>query len=357
VYKTVKKIIMGTLPKTKRKVERQTTYGFYAIFGLVTYFIWCDLSFFGELATEENRKFNSNISVTSTKTIKLRMQDHFGQYIDLPVSRWFNRVFGISEIFWVTPNVITAMHFALACVCGRLAASASISVRRLGVLLYFVRTWLDALDGVVYRAQSKTTSYLSGWGTYGYVIDGTADVLGGVFVLIGTLYRFLKNPPYKNPEAHAKLKAKSDEESGERLLSDVDSCAEENDENYGLKRYSKGAILFTGMCFAGAVFFRSAFWDRFNQGYHELLAVRRTDILPERQAEVLNYRSTWFSLWIWKISSADAFMNYTLFAIFFGKLWRWLRFNLILTIPSMFVVILFCQLHLNQMRHILGVPK
>ena len=43
--------------------------------------------------------------------------------------------------------------------------------------------------------------------------------------------------------------------------------------------------------------------------------------IQAKQAEVLGYRSTWFSLWLWTINSADAFMNYTLFAIFFGKLW------------------------------------
>lgn len=45
------------------------------------------------------------------------------------------------------------------------------------------------------------------------------------------------------------------------------------------------------------------------------------NVFQQSQAEVLSYRSTWFSLWLWKINSADAFMNYTLFAIYFGKLW------------------------------------
>ena len=40
-----------------------------------------------------------------------------------------------------------------------------------------------------------------------------------------------------------------------------------------------------------------------------------------KQAEVLGYGSTWFSLWLWKVMSADAFMHYTLISVFFGKLW------------------------------------
>ena len=40
-----------------------------------------------------------------------------------------------------------------------------------------------------------------------------------------------------------------------------------------------------------------------------------------KQAEVLGYGSTWFSLWLWKVMSADAFMHYTLISLFFGKIW------------------------------------
>jgi len=338
----------------KRKSDRLTRYGFYAIFAFVTYFTWCDLCFFRELSTEQNLNFKTNRSVTSTNSIKLRMQDHFGQYIDLPFTKWLNSVFRISEIFWVTPNVITAMHFALACICGRLSASPHLSIRRIAVVLYFLRTMLDALDGVVYRAQNKRTSYVSGWGTYGYFIDATADTFGALFILLGTLYRFLKCPPLKKPDALVKLKAKDEEEMNEKLLYD-DSSSEENNEYHGLQRHSKTAIYITGFFFAGFIFCRSALWDHFNRVYHDLLAVPRKDILAQSQADVLSYRSTCFSLWLWKINSADAFMNYTLFAIYFGKLWEWARFNVVITIPNLLVVCLFCQLHLNQTRQMLGV--
>lgn len=46
-----------------------------------------------------------------------------------------------------------------------------------------------------------------------------------------------------------------------------------------------------------------------------------TFLFQEKQDEVLGFGSTWFSLWLWKVMSADAFMHYTLIAVFFGKLW------------------------------------
>ena len=166
-----------------------TNYGFYFIFGLVTYFIWCDLSFFGELSAEKNTNLKfKNVTLISHKTIKLRMQDHFGHYIYLPFCTWANGVFHISEIPWMSPNVVTALHFFVAIICGRMFASASLFLRRIAVLLYEFRSMLDILDGVIYRAQSKSKDFISGWGTYGYMFDGLADTLGEYNIIFICLF-------------------------------------------------------------------------------------------------------------------------------------------------------------------------
>lgn len=350
-----------------------TNYGFYFIFGLVTYFIWCDLSFFGELSAEKNTNLKfKNVTLISHKTIKLRMQDHFGHYIYLPFCTWANGVFHISEIPWMSPNVVTALHFFVAIICGRMFASASLFLRRIAVLLYEFRSMLDILDGVIYRAQSKSKDFISGWGTYGYMFDGLADTLGGLFIMVGTLYRFNKYPPLKNADTLAKLKTKHkamDVEggAGDRLLLSDSTCGgsdacysgeEESGGYYGLKyRYTRKHINFITIFFTFTVILRSALWDHFNHNYHNLLGLKRADIPPERQAEVLNYSSTWFCIWLWKVHSADAFLHYALIAIFFGKLWRWLRFNLYASIPNIAIVALICQFHLMQMRSLLGVTN
>lgn len=269
----------GTQEKSSK-----SNYAFYGIFALVTYFIWCDLGFFGELTVQKTRAFVfTNTTVLEHKTIKLRMQDHFGHYIYIPFCEWLDKNLGISKIPGISPNVITAIHLFIAVISGRLVASTSFFWRRVGVLLYELRTLLDALDGVVYRAQSSSREYLSGWGTYGYMIDGMADTIGGLFIMAGTIYRLNKHLPFKNPELAAKLKHKKhgyDPESAERLLSD-DSCSDDlSDEPYGLKRYSRQAVNFSIVCYTFAVFFRSALWDHFNHGYHDLLSKPRLDISP-----------------------------------------------------------------------------
>lgn len=337
----------------------KSNYAFYGIFALVTYFIWCDLGFFGELSIQKSKSFTfKNASALEHKTIKLRMQDHFGHYLYLPLCEWLDRNFGISKIPGISPNVITTIHFCCAIIAGKLVSSTVLFSRRIGVMLYEFRTMLDAMDGVIYRAQSSTHEYLSGWGTYGYMIDGLADTIGGLFVMFGTIYRLNKHLPFKNPELLAKIKNKFgnyDAESGERLLSADESCSEDTEETYGLKRYTRQTVNVTIVFFTITVIMRSALWDHFNHGYHELLATQRPDISPMKQTEVLGYGSTWFSLWLWKVMSADAWMHYTLIAIFFGKLWAWLRFNLYASIPNIIIVAMICQIHLMQMRYLLGV--
>jgi len=341
---------------------KRSNWGFYGFFALMTYFIWSDLAFFGEMSSEQNHlsMHLRNGSALEKKTIKLRMQDHFAHHLYLPFCEWMERNFHLSQIPGVTPNAITALHFSLAIIAGRLIASSSFSHRRAGAVIYFIRNMLDTLDGVIYRAKSKSTDYLSGWGTYGYMIDGMADTIGGLFIMIGTIYRLNKHLPIKNPEILPKLKNKYrnyDAESGERLLSADESCSENEklEEGYGLKRYSRQTVNLTIFFFTLTVIVRSALWDHFNHGYHELLAQKRPDISPMKQEEVLGYGSTWFSLWLWKIMSADAFMHYTLIALFFGKIWAWLRFNLYFTIPNVIIVAMICQIHLMQMRYLLGV--
>ena len=174
---------------------------FYVFFTVFTFFLWNDFSFFRALASEKRIVIAHNYTYITKYTIKLRMLDHFGQYIYLPFCTWFDTCFNISDIPWMSPNVVTAIHFCLAVFSGRLFASSRLLVRRLGVLTFECRSMLDIMDGVIYRAQSQTKAVLSGWGTWGYMIDGLADTMGSLFLMAGILWRFNKNPPLKKRES------------------------------------------------------------------------------------------------------------------------------------------------------------
>lgn len=247
--------------------SRETNLGFYFVFGICTFFIWCDLSFFSELS-ENELLLNITKSSRPPVTIKLRMQDHFAHYLYLPFCDWFEAVFRISDIPGVTPNVITFIHFTLAIIAGKLVTDPGLSWRRLGAVIFEIRSCLDILDGVVYRSQHHKRKFQSGHGTLGWYLDSGADIFGSLFFAVGIVVYYNRNPPLKNKSGLRDMKQK-DEESALKLLSD--GSADEDDSVAKRIRFSRKAINITVFLYALQVFLRSALWDHFLQSYNDTL--------------------------------------------------------------------------------------
>jgi len=321
----------------------------YVLFSLLTYFIWCDITFFTDLAVERQELLMSNRTVVVSKfSAKLRMLTHFDQYVYLPLCRWANVNLGISQVPWVTPNLVTFMHFTIAVCCGRFFASSQLLLRRIACIMFEVRSCLDVLDGVVYRAQHNHSTFVSGWGSWGYVIDGAADVFGSLFIIIGTIYRFNKSLPLKdrNPKT-IKYKDDKDAESGAKLLSSDESGSETLP---GVERHSFKYVLIVCILTTLSVVARSKLWDHFQQTYHHLLGVPTPGVSSRRQLELLNYPSTWMCMWLWRFHSADAFLTFTLVAIFFDKMWKWMRFSMYAALPNLLVIGGLCQLNVLYLK-------
>jgi len=333
----------------------------YGLFAFAVYFLWCDITFFSQLAAERTELLASNkTNIISKYSVKLRMLPPLDQYVYLPLCNWFNAAFAISEISWISPNVVTLMHFTVAVVCGRFFSSTTLLVRRVGCFLFEFRSFLDILDGVIYRAQRGTTTFVSGWGSMGYWIDGMADVFGSLFIILGTIYRYNKCPPLKNnsnkiKKYKGKGKEANDVESAAKLLSsDVGSSEESTGELPGVERHSRTYAIGICLFVTVTVVLRSKLWDHFQQSYHGLLGVPRTDISSRKQLEILNYPSTWLCQWLWRFHSADAFLSFSLCAIFFDKLWRWMRFSVYAAVPNLLIFGGICQLHVMYVKSFLS---
>lgn len=342
-----------------RGERRTANIDFYLLFGLVTYFIWCDLNFFGQLSSESHETYKSNATTAISKyTVKFRILAHFSHYIYQPFCIWAEDVFGLSQIPGVTPNLITFIHFTIAVICGRLFASNELYWRRVAVVLFCIRTMLDNLDGVVFRAQRKasTADLVSGWGTLGYWIDGMADTFGSLFIMIGSIHLFFNNPPIKTSGSVTKIKLKNDDidvENSKDFLKMDDKAPKEHFTEY----HTKSHILFIALCTTIFCVLRSLTWDHFNENFHKLLGAKRPDASPEKQFAALNYGSTCFTFWLWTFNSGDAFLNYTLIAIYFNRLWKWMKFSVYAAIPTLAIVCLIAQVHLSNMRSELGVTN
>lgn len=244
----------------------EESFGFYFIFVLLTYLLWMDLSFFDELAVYGS---NYNATIASkmmfpVKSVKLRMTEHIDHYINLPLMELSEEKLGISSIPGVTPNVISGFHFFCAVVACKFFISEHLAFRRIGCMIYEFRNQLDLLDGVVYRAQAHKKTFVSGWGSSGYLVDAAMDFGGGLLMAFSLgvfLHRF---PPLK------KVRVRKDIEAGVGLLSEHYPTKPEK-TTYSFVHVDRRAITTTVLIAVLQVVGRSGFWDHFVRSYHELL--------------------------------------------------------------------------------------
>jgi CDP-alcohol phosphatidyltransferase len=135
---------------------------------------------------------NCHINPLCDVTVKALMLDHTNHYIFAPMATLFDDLVGFSQSDFITPNMISFFHVFVAILAGRLIALDSLCYRRLGVVLFQFRTFLDDLDGHVARTKRHVRGERSEIGTMGYYVDGICDGLGCIALMIG-VFIFLRN--------------------------------------------------------------------------------------------------------------------------------------------------------------------
>lgn len=237
------------------------------------------MSFFGEMQEQGlianstvAKKVNSRFPI---KTVKIRMQDHISHYVWLPLSENVDTKYEISKCSWVSPNLISGFHLTVAIISARLMYEEYIWIRRIGCIVFEFRCFLDVFDGVVYRAQSNMkTSFVNGWGTYGYFIDAAADFIGCILVLCACILYFLKCPPVKRKEYP------NDDAELALMLDYHDKSNSQYKEKVIVFYESKKKILIMMVAYGIQISARSFFWDHFLHEYHTLLEVKSDTISP-----------------------------------------------------------------------------
>jgi len=109
-------------------------------------------------------------------------------YIRSPIAEFVENSLHFSHYFpFISANMISFAHCCLSLISFKFFSSDLLIWRRVGVLLFQMRNFLDSLDGVICRAQSSARkAYKSYHNTAGYFVDAFTDVLGCLF-LIGSI--------------------------------------------------------------------------------------------------------------------------------------------------------------------------
>lgn len=315
---------------------------------LLMYFLWMDVALYyqiqtlqpsGPVTSKPTTKSHSLFSPFSGLSVKMMMMDQVNNYIHTPLAHIFNQVTSFSDVFYfITPNMVsfTGVLFALA--AAKCVSSENLSMHYVAVLLFQVRTWLDALDGIVARARLGVVQHVSLRYTSGYVVDGVADAIGfGVFVFACYLY-ICKT--FNKPTKHY------------LPLHTVDCDMEKNGSaSIYVPPVTSRRVLFVASCFGLQLFLSAFFWDHYIDAYHTLLESRNvSESHAIVQNEVLHSSVVWVIMWFWRILNAHSLMQMLLFAVFINRIWEFLLWIQYIGFAALATLTVLTHLHLQSVE-------
>lgn len=275
-----------------------------------------------------------DISPLCDVTVKALLLDHTNHYIFAPLVTLVDRLMKISEIEWITPNSISFFHVFIAIISAKCISTDSLAYRRIGVVLFEFRTFLDDMDGHVARARKNIKGERSEIGTSGYYIDGLCDAIGCVALLIG-IFVFLKNNPPRRGYMQLPV-----------LTNETKERCNENNGVYKAKKVARKVC-----CFTLQLLISSSAWNRYIAIYQDLL--ERNDVSNgEFLRQNIVFKSSFFFCvaWFWRIVSVHNLIHFLLLAVFCDKLWEFLRAVQYVGFGILLSVICVTEIHILDVK-------
>lgn len=280
--------------------------------------------------------FGCNISPLCDVTVKALLLDHTNHYLFSPGARIFDNLLSIStKHLWITPNMISGFHVFVAILAGKLVASDSLVSRRIGVVLFEFRTFLDDLDGHVARTRKNIRGERSEVGTAGYYIDGLCDALGCISLILG-LFVFLRN----NPPRRGYIQLQAILPNSNEYM--VDKC------KVTTKKVARKVA-----CFSAQLLLSSTLWNRYIAVYQDMLERDMNITKVQFIKQTITFKSSLFFCvaWLWRVVNVHNLMHILLLSIFCDKLWELLR-----SVQYIGFVVLICVICITEM-HLLEVQN
>ncbi|XP_044016789.1 ceramide phosphoethanolamine synthase [Aphidius gifuensis] len=252
-------------------------------------------------------------------TAKGLMLDYINFYIFGPLAALADRTIGFSKCLWLSPNAISFSHVIVATLAGHLVSNKSLTQRRIGVILFQIRTWMDDLDGLVARKRKNISGERSDVGSSGYFIDAICDGLGTTALLIG-IFCYLKSYSPRQ-RGYEKLQPMIPLVN----TNQIGSCVVQK------KKIRFNNVLPTVLLITGTLIGSSIAWNRYIDLYQVLLETDNVDKLISknelftRQTQVFRSNSFWVITTAWKLINPHALTDYILASIFFDRLWEYLH--------------------------------
>lgn len=323
-------------------------------------------------------------------TIKALLLDHTNQYLFAPAATLFDQALGLSRcLSWITANAISVAHVLVAIAAACWIAGDTLAQRRIGVVAFQVRTFLDDLDGHVARQRRNVRGERSEVGTAGYYMDGVCDALGCVAMLIGIYAHLRHNRPRRagyqklqalpmgamqsqqqqqQPSSPSSLACSKEAKHCTAMYCSLDAaeCGASNSSSgsstttsttyHAAKspssRKVSGAVLLRHLLVLGAqLLISSSGWNRYIALYQDLL---ETNAVPAaecaRQRAVLRSPLFFGVAWLWRVVNVHAMLHVLLLAVFCDRLWWWLRRVQCWGFVVLAVVVVVTELHAREVE-------
>lgn len=284
---------------------------------------------------------------------KLVMSDHTNHYVMVPTSEYFDELTRFSKVFFfITPNMVTITHFILALVAAKFVTSENLRDRRIAVIIYEFRIWLDSLDGVIYRSHANDPVYRSNKSTLGYYMDTSLDVLGGVAFNVGVLFFLFKGAPMicKTQEYILPFCKPAPIENG------VSNGNGEKSYDKSYVKPSKRFIFWKCWCFGFQIFVASGSWDKRTEQMGDVLETDlKNDAQTALQTSMLHSFSTWIVMYLWRLCDGQSLFQVYLVVIFMDKIWEFLNFVQYIGYVILLAVNFITVIHINHMKAVIGL--
>ena len=179
----------------KRFIREHDWMILWALF-ILSYFLIMDIVLYMTLQTVTfvNQPKPTRYTPFNPLSVKLLMTCPANHYVINPAAEYFDEITNFSRIFsFITPNMISYTHLVLGFISAYMVSRDSIRTRRYGVLLYEFRMFLDTYDGVVFRSHRGLKGYVSFKSSFGYIIDISCDIVGGIALNYGVLFYLWRN--------------------------------------------------------------------------------------------------------------------------------------------------------------------
>lgn len=274
---------------------------------------------------EESTWVPCNINPLCHPTVKGLMVDHVNHYIYGPLSAIVDIGLKISDnMLFITPNMISCFHVFIAFIGAKLLTCQNLAARRIAIVLFQIRMFLDDLDGHVARERKHIKGERSEVGTLGYWVDGICDLIGVVALMIGVGLYLKNNPPrrgYKGTPVstlpyHQLKEINSTEDIEKEHTAEVGI-------SYKTKVTFQRIVQVIGL-FSGQMVLSSLAWNRYIDIYQELLEnCAEYDVLKR---ESMFKSGTFFSATLlWRIVNPHSYLHLLSLAVFCDKTWGFLK--------------------------------